>query len=100
MEKEIDDLGLLEVLLAGEGERVDAEQALVVRRPDMALELGDETRAPGPGLLELAQALVQQLFIDRGDHGPTPICFTIPFGGRRREGANGDLHICSCKQFQ
>src|SRR6516162_360829 len=75
VQEEIDDLGLPEVLLAGEGKWIDAEQRFLVRRPDMALELGDQTRAPGPGLLELGEALIQQLFMDSGAHGRSPELF-------------------------
>src|SRR4029077_20380378 len=102
VQEEIDDLGLLQVLLAGEGEGVDAEQPLVIGGADMAFEFGNQTGGPALRLLELGKALVQQLLVHRGGHGAllsTPkhrvgLAFTRWVGARLAPQGAGGARTC------
>ena len=65
VQEQVDHLGFRCVPFAGEGEGVDTEKPFVRRAAHMALELGDEPRAPRACLLEQGQALVQQSLVHR-----------------------------------
>ena len=72
VEQEIDDLVLLQVAFAREGERIDAKQRLVIGGADMAFELRDQPRAPGARLFQTAEPLIEQGFVHGRGHMSPP----------------------------
>ena len=84
VKEEVDGLGLGNVLVNGEPDRIDAKQGHILGGPDMALRLGDNTQTPGARRLQGRKALIQDLFVDhRSQRGPI-VSPPSSVGGARR----------------
>jgi hypothetical protein len=70
VEKQVDAFRLCDGAVAREGQRIDAVEGEVVAAADQRFEFGDDTRAPGPRLLDLGHLAFEEPFLNVGHGAP------------------------------